>query len=159
MARIIPWTLPPVNGGSQGGYTPQPTPTPVLKSYDFTNASFARSQPTAYGVAMAFKTYPSVKASGIITQDITGVAQLAVILKYKWGNPQSAADAKEEIQTYTRNYTAPAIIADPNIELQSDGQVNQGMYVYWISIQILVYNGNGEVMQDSGVIDLGGLNA
>lgn len=34
MAKIIPWTLPDVRGGSIGGYTPQPTPEPVT-NYPF----------------------------------------------------------------------------------------------------------------------------
>lgn len=39
MVRIIPWNLPPVNGGSIGGYTPKveptPEPTPVPYNYPY----------------------------------------------------------------------------------------------------------------------------
>ena len=37
MVRIIPWNLPPVNGGSIGGYTPkvEPTPEPTPIPYNF----------------------------------------------------------------------------------------------------------------------------
>lgn len=44
MTRIIPWTLPPVKGGSIGGYTPQPTPEPVSNDpYDLSDVVLSMS--------------------------------------------------------------------------------------------------------------------
>lgn len=102
MGRIIPWDLPKINGGSVGGYTPEPIPTPeptpepeVVGPYGFDDVVFTLSTskltygtsptvvigteysiPAGTNTAYAQKIKPSVGISGVKIYDATNVNQV-----------------------------------------------------------------------------------
>ena len=142
MTRIIPWTLPPVNGGSQGGYTPQPTPTPAQEYYNIDNLTIVRGVP-AYGVR---GSYPKVNLSGIETIDVSGVASIVFICEGADGSTQADADAKTKNSYVGKSYSTAAAIADPN---GSRTIFDSSANLYWAigKVQMVLYNGNGEVLK------------
>lgn len=77
MTRIIPWTLPPVKGGSIGGYTPAPTPEPPEPDPDpvyVTADNLAvQSRPAAPGkIAAYFSNGASISAGSSRTSGLNG---------------------------------------------------------------------------------------
>lgn len=89
MARIIPWNLPPVKGGSIGGYTPQPTPTPSSSDpYDLDSMVVAAD----FGISVTNDgTYhssvlPAVNISGVVINDTSAVSSVIATVKVTAGN-------------------------------------------------------------------------
>lgn len=67
MSRIIPFELPPIKGGSQGGYTPGPTPTPTVTPYNLSLMQLS----TTFGAFRPRESYGEEDVGAKLT--ITGV--------------------------------------------------------------------------------------
>lgn len=84
MARIIPWKLPDVEGGSVGGYTPAPTPTPLINyPYDLDNLSvdvqlfeIVRNNSDIGQGGYAVYTKGKIEVSNAVILDATGVSSV-----------------------------------------------------------------------------------
>lgn len=161
MVRIIPWDLPPIEGGSIGGYTPAPTPEPpAVKYLDFDNVDISVGG-TPDKVTCRFNyivmtpntatelTLTSYVGtlSGISSINLVGVSSITV-------RPRLSTDS----ENYTINSEELLISVDP-VTLSGSfvsGKLNvTAVSNYaWTQLSLditeydcYVYNSNGEIIQ------------
>ena len=111
MVRIIPWSLPPVKGGSIGGYTPKvdpepptPEPEPPAQYFDFSSVSITGNDYHGGSVHSTGSSIPAgttatqtgdsgyLKLSGIQVVDLIGVSSLSVKVAFSSKNQYNAAE-------------------------------------------------------------------
>lgn len=89
--RIIPWALPPIAGGSQGGYTPRPGPQPIETdpyNFDDMQISLDCPEPMYWYPESGNKSSPipanfrltTVSISGIKVNDTSNVGSVIMTL-------------------------------------------------------------------------------
>lgn len=176
MTRIIPWTLPPVKGGSIGGYTPasgDSDPVTPVQYFDFSNAvfkilsggseyvqgpmvSFTPSGTDTQVVSInGFYGSSTPFISGIAVVDLVGVSSVSV--KYEG---QTTTDPYYDFSTDNLMMSIdPLTLAvtfvsgDLNITKKlSGGQTGTSAPLKdTIKATFYVYNGNGEIIQSEEV--------
>ncbi len=141
MVRIIPWSLPSIAGGSQGGYTPAPEPV-SNDPYDFTNATYTRTP------AYNSKSYTlKVKFSGIVVNSLVGVSSVSVVVKEAYSSSaQSDADTTGNTDDESRTLTEVQMM-DPNVSIDVSHVTNSNRYWSIRSVAIIVYDGDGNILQ------------
>ena len=175
MARIIPWNLPSVAGGSIGGYTPAPTPPePEDQQYfDFSDAVISyNDQPNVcfihwseqHGIAAGSDYTDDVAAltptaiSGIETVNLIGVSSVAIAVttsqKVTTNITYDASDVTfnwdfltNSLSVRTGSFKAANTSASTRYVIAGEFSITQ--YDFY------VYNGNGEVIQ-TATLEVGG---
>ena len=161
MARIIPWKLPDVKGGSIGGYTPRTddaTPDPLSVHYDFTDALFKgygydnlfyfNIQNKAYtaGSVADATTMDNTSLSGVTLLDAIGVSSLSCVLECTSNAPASYEIVNgtivvdlDPVTMIPSGCTAQAKILNNTTIGQISAIISKMTFV--------VYNGDGEIIQ------------
>jgi hypothetical protein len=179
MVRIIPWKLPDVKGGSVGGYTPRndgeggDDELPAV-FFDFTDAALSGSKgftandftisSTPQEVTPTGLTYTGT-ITGIQAVDLTGVSSMQVKIKNVCVNYDVTIDTDAtggiildvDILTYAISYSSGKVSAS-----KTGGSATRSSGYLWTSdptgkdgtMQFFVYNGNGEIIQQSEEISL-----
>jgi hypothetical protein len=154
MVRIIPWNLPPVAGGSEGGYTPQPTPEPpepevyidienIYIRYSAENNMSCKVDGSDKKKLTAFNGSNIIR--NVVAVNLVGVSSISVVASVKYGatntgtvtvsvDPQNLQSMTFTSGTMTQNLTG-VTVADLTIT----------------QYDLYVYNGNGEIMQTATV--------
>lgn len=173
MSKIIPWNLPEVAGGSVGGYTPDPTPTPSVYPYDLDDIVYSTSFDLAGRTYANGNHHVYVKGlltiSGVKILDSSSVSSIIATVTVNagtitWTNYTSAGDIIDntvdvDISPYMSSIGGTADVTDEvsnDIAYLSDGHAQkQASYPTFVSttatidlISIKVYNANGVVIQE-----------
>lgn len=162
MKRIIPWALPSVNGGSEGGYTPQPTPEPEPEEsrYNIENINLEKKEGhVANQVRMNIKNDGTLSIntsdfgtrhalSGIEIVNLVGIASIQLKL--------TASATIDGVLRETNNATFTLDVFEPNSISGEDfisgtytGTPFANLSNYWFTISkytLVCYDGSGTIV-------------
>lgn len=176
MARIIPWKLPDVQGGSVGGYTPAPTPTPLTNyPYDLDNLvatldfDLAKVKQSKYVVGLQAR----LNLSGTVILDASEVSSVIATVGCSSGdavfehpNETTTTASKAASSEFTLDVTSLMTNAGGSVSggdsllldkrylspLLADDSTNyctlDSTTVTLTLVSIIVYNGNGIALQE-----------
>ena len=163
MVRIVPWGLPPVSGGSEGGYTPQPTPEPPAEDYyDFDNIDIKRTASQDHGVqlksastAFTANTPTSVTftklemgtLTGVEAINLIGVSSVIIVCTLApYGDYTAVTDGVLTLSMDPITKALTFVSGSAELTRSSGGSFayhNLNISQY----DCYVYNGNGEIIQ------------
>ena len=181
MVRIIPWSLPPVKGGSIGGYTPKvdptpptPDPEPPVQYYDFSSAGFtgncfiscnSTNIPANTPTDITGKgIYGGASITGISAIDLVGVAALSVKVTSECTRSGVTIETDSLVLSLDLLTYVPTFVGgNATVTATSSQSGFTGGQVFGVTgtltslvFTFYVFNSNGEVIQQEEVTVVGG---